>query len=117
MTSVLLFLFYYFWLRFYMLPWAMGRQWLSRIDGFIWRGTRSDETNGPDAESFCSLTSFIQFYRGKHFIWKIFLPFAIASIPMSFIGGLVVVDAMVYKKYWGTSSDSIIRSSSLVILI
>src|SRR5882757_3645837 len=46
---------------------------------------------------FVSLTSFIQFYRGKHFIWKIFLPFAIASIPMSFIGGLVVVDAMIYK--------------------
>jgi len=50
---------------------------------------------------FVSLTSFIQFYRGKHFIWKIFLPFAIASIPMSFIGGLVVVDALVYKKILG----------------
>ena len=29
---------------------------------------------------FVSLTSFIQFYRGKHFNWKIFLPFATASL-------------------------------------
>ncbi len=50
---------------------------------------------------FVSLTSFIQFYRGKHFIGKIFLPLAIASIPMSFIGGLMVVQADVYKKILG----------------
>src|ERR1700754_4796460 len=47
---------------------------------------------------FVSLTSFIQFYRNKHFIWKIFLPLAVASIPMSFIGGMVLVDAHIYKK-------------------
>src|SRR5215210_1782265 len=47
---------------------------------------------------FVSLTSFIQFYRGKYFKWKVFLPLAIASIPMSFIGGLVVVDGTIYKK-------------------
>ena len=29
---------------------------------------------------FVSTVSFIQFYRGGHFKWKIFLPFAIASI-------------------------------------
>ncbi len=50
---------------------------------------------------FVSLTSFIQFYRGKHFLWKIFLPFAIASVPLSFIGGAIVVDANVYKKILG----------------
>ncbi|TDH21461.1 sulfite exporter TauE/SafE family protein [Segetibacter sp. 3557_3] len=50
---------------------------------------------------FVSLTSFIQFYRGKHFIRRIFLPLAIASIPMSFIGGLMVVQADVYKKILG----------------
>jgi len=50
---------------------------------------------------FVSLTSFIQFYRGKHFNWKIFLPFAIASVPMAFVGGLVNVDADVYKKILG----------------
>jgi uncharacterized membrane protein YfcA len=50
---------------------------------------------------FVSMTSFIQFYRGKHFDWKIFLPFAIASIPMAFIGGSAVVDGNVYKKILG----------------
>ncbi len=50
---------------------------------------------------FVSLTSFIQFYRGGHFNWKIFLPFALASVPMAFVGGLVTIDAVVYKKVLG----------------
>jgi len=50
---------------------------------------------------FVSMTSFIQFYRGKHFNWKIFLPFAIASVPMAFLGGLITIDAGVYKKILG----------------
>jgi uncharacterized membrane protein YfcA len=50
---------------------------------------------------FVSLTSFIQFYRGRHFLWKIFLPFAIASIPFSFLGGLIHIDGNVYKKILG----------------
>jgi hypothetical protein len=50
---------------------------------------------------FVSLTAFIQFYRGKHFIWKIFLPLALASVPMAFIGGMLVIDASIYKKILG----------------
>lgn len=50
---------------------------------------------------FVSMTSFIQFYRGKHFKWKIFLPFAVTSIPMAFVGGLVKVDTGVYNKILG----------------
>jgi hypothetical protein len=50
---------------------------------------------------FVSMTSFIQFYRGKHFKWKIFLPFAVASIPMAFVGGLIKVDASIYNKILG----------------
>lgn len=50
---------------------------------------------------FVSLTSFIQYYRGKHFIWQVFVPLAIASVPMSFLGGLLVVDGTVYKKILG----------------
>jgi uncharacterized protein len=50
---------------------------------------------------FVSLTSFIQFYRGKHFLWKIFLPFAIASIPMAFIGGKIQIDGTIYKQILG----------------
>jgi uncharacterized protein len=50
---------------------------------------------------FVSLTSFIQFYRGKHFRWKIFLPFAIASIPFAFFGGKIQIDGTIYKQILG----------------
>ena len=47
---------------------------------------------------FVSAISFFQFYRGKHFLWKIFLPFAIASIPLAYLGGTIHIDAGLYKK-------------------
>jgi len=50
---------------------------------------------------FVSLTAFIQFYRGGHFRWKVFWPFALTSIPMAYLGGLVVVDGNIYKKILG----------------
>lgn len=50
---------------------------------------------------FVSLTSFIQFYRGRHFQWKVFLPLALASVPTSFLGGRVHVDSALYKKVLG----------------
>lgn len=50
---------------------------------------------------FVSLTSFIMFYKGGHFKWKLFLPFALASIPFSFLGGTITLDAAIYKKILG----------------
>lgn len=50
---------------------------------------------------FVSLTAFLQFYRGKHFVWKVFFPLALASIPMAFVGGLITIDATIYKKILG----------------
>lgn len=50
---------------------------------------------------FVSLTSFLLFYKGGHFKWKLFLPFALASIPMSFLGGTIALDAHIYKKILG----------------
>src|SRR5882762_11262901 len=50
---------------------------------------------------FVSLTSFIQFFRGKHFKWRIFLPFAITSVPMAYVGGLITVPDNIYKKILG----------------
>ena len=50
---------------------------------------------------FVSLTAFIQFYRGKHFRWKIFLPLALASIPMAFAGGMINLESAIYKKILG----------------
>ncbi|TKC09916.1 sulfite exporter TauE/SafE family protein [Pedobacter polaris] len=50
---------------------------------------------------FVSSTSFIQFYRGGHFKWKLFWPFALASIPLSFIGGMMAIESSIYKKILG----------------
>ncbi len=50
---------------------------------------------------FVSLSAFILFYRGGHFKWKLFLPFALASVPLSFLGGMIALDADVYKKILG----------------
>uniref|UniRef100_UPI003D7F82EC sulfite exporter TauE/SafE family protein n=1 Tax=Pedobacter sp. TaxID=1411316 RepID=UPI003D7F82EC len=50
---------------------------------------------------FVSSTSFIQFYRGGHFRWKTFWPFALASVPFSFVGGMMVIESAVYKKILG----------------
>ncbi|MEN9686762.1 MAG: hypothetical protein RLZZ28_2548, partial [Bacteroidota bacterium] len=38
---------------------------------------------------FVSLTSFLLYYKGGHFKWRLFLPFALASIPFSFLGGTI----------------------------
>jgi hypothetical protein len=50
---------------------------------------------------FVSLMAFLQFYRGKHFNWKIFLPLALASIPLAYIGGTIGLESSVYKKILG----------------
>jgi uncharacterized membrane protein YfcA len=50
---------------------------------------------------FVSLIAFLQFYRGGHFNRKIFLPLAAASVPLAFLGGLVEVNALIYKKILG----------------
>jgi len=50
---------------------------------------------------FVSLIAFIQFYRGGHFILRIFLPLAIASVPMAFVGGMMHIDSGLYKKILG----------------
>lgn len=50
---------------------------------------------------FVSLTSFLQFYKARQFKWRIFLPFALASIPLSFLGGLMMIDGAIYKKLLG----------------
>ncbi len=50
---------------------------------------------------FVSLIAFIQYYRGGHFRWKLFWPFAVASIPAAAIGGLITLDPHIYKKILG----------------
>lgn len=45
-----------------------------------------------------SLFSFIGFYRSGFFRLKLFLPFAIASVPMAFLGGTMTLSDSIYKK-------------------
>lgn len=50
---------------------------------------------------FVSLTAFVQYLRGGHFRWKLFWPFALASIPAAFVGGTIEMDAKWYKIILG----------------
>ena len=62
------------------------------------------ETMRPTAlilNLFVSLIAFIQYYRNGYFQWKLFWPFALASIPAAFIGGMILIDAAWYKKILG----------------
>jgi hypothetical protein len=51
---------------------------------------------------FVSAISFFQFYRGKHFLWRIFLPLAITSVPLAYLGGTIHIEAGLYKKILAT---------------
>ena len=64
----------------------------------------STETMRPTAlllNIFVSLIAFIQYYRNGYFHWNLFWPFAIASVPAAFAGGLISIDAFLYKKILG----------------
>jgi uncharacterized membrane protein YfcA len=50
---------------------------------------------------FVSLTGFLQFYRGGYFKKNIFFPLALASIPLSFVGGMIAIEADLYKRILG----------------
>jgi uncharacterized membrane protein YfcA len=46
--------------------------------------------------------SFYFYYREKNFKWNLFYPFALTSIPFSFIGGYLKIDAFYYKVILAT---------------
>jgi hypothetical protein len=50
---------------------------------------------------FVATIGTIQFYGAGYFSWKIFLPFAITSIPFAFIGGMITLPTTVYKIVLG----------------
>jgi uncharacterized membrane protein YfcA len=47
---------------------------------------------------FVSLTSFTFYYRGNYFNRKLFIPLALASVPMAFIGGSMAIHSDIYRK-------------------
>ncbi len=50
---------------------------------------------------FVASIGTVQFYRAGYFSWRIFLPFAVASIPMAFVGGMIHLPTEVYKIVLG----------------
>ena len=62
------------------------------------------ETMKPTAlllNLFVAAIAFYHYYKKGHFNKKLFLSFAVASIPMAFLGGTIDVDASMYKKILG----------------
>lgn len=47
---------------------------------------------------FVAGISFYYYYKGGYFNKKLFLSFAITSIPLAFLGGTIEIDASAYKK-------------------
>lgn len=50
---------------------------------------------------FVASIGAVQFYRAGQFSWRIFLPFAAASMPMAFVGGMIHLPTNVYKIVLG----------------
>ncbi|MCO6498830.1 MAG: sulfite exporter TauE/SafE family protein [Vicingus serpentipes] len=74
---------------------ASGYLAMMALFGFV------PETMKPTAlllNLFVAAISFIHYAKTGHFNKKLFFTFAIASIPFAFIGGMIEVDASLYKK-------------------
>ena len=50
---------------------------------------------------FVAGISFFQYYKAGHFNKKLFLYFALGSVPTAFIGGMWSLDPWLYKKILG----------------
>lgn len=48
-----------------------------------------------------SLIALIKFYRAGYFSWRLFLPFALTSLPLAFVGGSIVLPTAIYKPVVG----------------
>ena len=42
-----------------------------------------------------------QFYRAGHFVWSLFWPFALLSVPMAFVGGYLNIPTLAFKLLVG----------------
>jgi hypothetical protein len=50
---------------------------------------------------FVAGIAFYHYYKAGYFNKKLFLSFAVASIPFAFLGGMIDIDASIYKKILG----------------
>jgi hypothetical protein len=44
-----------------------------------------------------ALITTIRFHQAGHFSWRLFWPFALASVPLAYLGGGMAMDATIYK--------------------
>ena len=59
------------------------------------------ETMKPTAlllNIFVAGIAFYHYFKAGYFNLRLFIPFAITSIPLAFLGGMIEVDASIYKK-------------------
>ena len=50
---------------------------------------------------FVASIGAFQFYRAGFFSWRVFLPFAVTSIPFAYIGGMITLPTNIYKIVLG----------------
>jgi uncharacterized membrane protein YfcA len=50
---------------------------------------------------FVSLISFMQYHQEGYFKWRLFLPFALTSIPASYLGASLPLSEDIYKRILG----------------
>jgi uncharacterized membrane protein YfcA len=50
---------------------------------------------------FVASIAFYRFCREGHFAWSLFWPFAVTSIPLAFVGGMITLPTHVYKAILG----------------
>jgi uncharacterized membrane protein YfcA len=44
-----------------------------------------------------AMVTSIRFYQAGHFSWRLFWPFALASVPLAYLGGSLAIHATAYK--------------------
>ncbi|MDA8098102.1 MAG: sulfite exporter TauE/SafE family protein [Nitrospiraceae bacterium] len=50
-----------------------------------------------------ALVTSLRFYQAGHFSWRMFWPFALASVPLAYLGGGLSVHATIYKALVGVA--------------
>jgi uncharacterized membrane protein YfcA len=48
-----------------------------------------------------SAIATVQFARAGRFSWRVFWPFALAAVPLAFVGGAVTLPALLYRRVVG----------------
>ncbi len=50
---------------------------------------------------FVASIGAFQFYRAGYFDWRVFAPFAVASVPLAFLGGMISLPTQIYRPLLG----------------